>query len=91
MHDFLLAKEIVEKTKQVAEEKGLKSVSLIEVEIGQIALAHDGFEEHLEDISEENLRFGIENISKGSVLENAKIEIRKVEGEHWKLTKIAGE
>lgn len=90
MHDFLLAKEIVDEIKKIAEDKGLEKVESAKVEIGMIAMAHDGHDEHIEDVSEENLQFAIENISKGTVLENAKVEIKKIEGHHWKLTEIEG-
>lgn len=90
MHDFLLAKEIVDEIKKNAEDKGLEKVESAKVEIGMIAMAHDGHDEHIEDVSEENLQFAIENISKGTVLENAKVEIKKIEGHHWKLTEIEG-
>ena len=91
MHDFLLAKEIVDEVKKIAQEKNLSNVSRVSVEIGQIALAHDGHDEHIEDVSIENLEFGIENISKGTIMENAKIEIRKVESDTWKIIEIEGE
>ncbi len=59
MHDFILAKEIVDKVLKIAEEKKLKNIKSINVEIGNIALAHDGFKEHMEDISLKNLEFGL--------------------------------
>lgn len=91
MHDFLLAKEIVDKLIEIAKEKNLSKITKASIEIGQIALAHDGHEEHVEDISVENLKFGIEAISKGTPAEDAQLEISKVQGEHWKLMEIAGE
>lgn len=91
MHDFLLAKEIVDEVKKIAEERKLSEVSRISVEIGQIALAHDGHAEHVEDVSIENLQFGIENISKGTVLEGAQLYIKKIDGDHWKISEIEGE
>jgi Zn finger protein HypA/HybF involved in hydrogenase expression len=91
MHDFLLAKEIVDKLLEIAKEKKLSKITKASVEIGQIALAHDGHKEHVEDISIENLKFGIEAILKGTPAENAQLKISKIQGEHWKLTEIAGE
>jgi len=90
VHDFLLAKEIVDEVLKIVQEKGLSKVEKVSLEIGQIALAHDGHEEHVEDISIDNLRFGIEAIAKGSVLENAEFDIMKVQGEHWRLVEIEG-
>jgi Zn finger protein HypA/HybF involved in hydrogenase expression len=91
MHDFMLAKEIVDEVLKIAKEKNLSKINRVSVEIGQIALAHDGHEEHVEDISIENLQFGIDTIAKGTLLENAKFDIIKINGENWKLVGIEGE
>lgn len=91
MHDFLLAKEIVSTAAEVAREKGLSKVSEVSLEIGQIALAHDGFDEHVEDVSEENLLFGIEALAKGTLLEGAKFDIRKTADKSWRLVSMRGE
>lgn len=91
MHDFLLAKEIVDEVLKVVEEKKLSKIKKVSLEIGQIALAHDGHEEHVEDISIENLQFGISAITKGTILENTEFDIIKVQGEHWRLIGIEGE
>jgi len=88
MHDFLLAKEIVDEVLKTIKGKKIVLVKRVSLEIGQIALAHDGHEEHIEDISIDNLQFGIGAISKGTVLEKAKFDIMKVQGHHWKLTNI---
>ena len=90
MHDFLLAKEIVDEVLKIAEEKKLSKIAKVSLEIGQIALGHGGFEEHVEDISVENLRFGIENIAKGTILENVKLEIKKTSGDRWELVELEG-
>ena len=91
MHDFLLAKEIVDEVLTIAKEKNCSKISAVSVEIGQIALAHDGHDEHVEDISIENLQFGIGAVAKGTILESTKFDIAKVSGEHWKLVSIDGE
>lgn len=91
MHDFLLAKEIVDEVLAVVKEKGLSKIERVSVEIGQVAMAHDGHEEHTEDISVENLEFGISAIVKNTILEKTVFEIEKVAGEHWRLTSIDGE
>ncbi|HBP01146.1 MAG: hypothetical protein UY41_C0012G0005 [Candidatus Moranbacteria bacterium GW2011_GWE1_49_15] len=91
MHDFLLAKEIVDEVLKIVEEKKLSKVSKVKVELGQIALAHDGHDEHVEDISIENLMFGIEGVSKNTVLKNTEFDIEKVEGEHWKIVSMEAE
>ena len=91
MHDFMLAKEIVDEVVKIAKEQKLSKIRTVSVEIGQIAMAHDGFDEHIEDISEENLQFGIETVAKGTVVEGAEFEIAKVDGDHWRLVALDGE
>lgn len=91
MHDFLLAKEIVDEVLSVAAEKKLSTVKKVSVEIGQIAMAHDGHEEHVEDISLDNLQFGISTVAQKTILSETVFDIKKVPGEHWKLTNIEGE
>jgi Zn finger protein HypA/HybF involved in hydrogenase expression len=88
MHDFLLAKEIIDEVLKIAEEKNLSDIKGVDVEIGMIALAHDGFEEHTEDINIENLQFGLKNIAKNTILKGAKFNIEKTEGDNWKITNI---
>ena len=88
MHDFILAKEILDHLKRIAQEKGLSKVKGVKLEIGTISLAHDGLSEHEEDISLENLEFGIKNISKGTPFEDTAFEIEKVAGTDWKITDI---
>lgn len=91
MHDFLLAKEIIDEILKIVEEKKLSRISKVFLEIGQISLAHDGFDEHVEDVSIDNLRFGIGNIIRGTILEEAEFDIKKISGENWKLTNLEGE
>lgn len=85
MHDFLLAKEIIDELKKIAEEKKLQDVKRVSVEIGTISLAHDGFDEHTEDVSIENLEFGLKSIANGTAYENTIFDIKKVEGDHWRI------
>lgn len=89
MHDFLLAKEIIDTVLSKVEENNLKKVSEVVLEIGTINMAHDGFDEHMEDINIDNLEFGLKTISKGTILENVKFKISKIKGESWKLVSIA--
>lgn len=88
MHDFMLAKEIADKVKEVAKENNLEKISQVVLELGTISLAHDGFEEHEEDISVDNLKFGLEEILKQAGFDNIDFKISKVEGENWKLVSI---
>jgi Zn finger protein HypA/HybF involved in hydrogenase expression len=54
-------------------------------------MAHDGHEKHTEDISIDNLKFGIKNIAKGTILERTKFNIKTVKGDHWHITEIEGQ
>ena len=88
MHDFLLAKQIVEKILEIAKERNLSDIKSVTLEIGSIALAHNDIPEHTEDVSIENLEFGIDNLVKDTILENSKFDIKKVEGNSWKIVEI---
>ena len=88
MHDFLLAKEIIDNVLALAKEKNLKNIQSVDVEIGTIALAHDGFAEHTEDINLENLEFGLENIAKSTALKGVKFNLKKTAGESWSIANI---
>ena len=88
MHDFLLAKEIIDELKKIALEKKIENIKKVNLEIGLISLAHDGHPEHTEDISIENLKFGLKNISKNTPFENTKFEIRKTAGESWRIVNV---
>lgn len=88
MHDFLLAKEIISKLSEVALAKKIKKIKKVYIEIGQVALAHDGYDEHVEDVSVENLEFGLKSIAKDGVFSGTKFHIRKVPGESWKIADI---
>jgi len=88
MHDFLLAKEIVGKLSEVAFNKKLSHIKKVYVEIGQIAMAHDGHPEHTEDISIENLQFGLKSIAKDGIFMDTEFFITKVPGDNWKIVDI---
>ena len=88
MHDFILAKQIVDEILKIVQEKKLENVKQVDLEVGQIAMAHDGFEEHVHDLSAENIAFNLKSIAKGTILENAKFNIKKIEGDFWKITNV---
>lgn len=88
MHDFLLAKEIIDQLLEIIEAKDLETVKAVNLEVGAVPLAHDGFDEHEEDISLENLRFGLETASKDTLLEDVEFNITETDGDDWKITGI---
>ncbi|MFA6184373.1 MAG: hypothetical protein WC682_04720 [Parcubacteria group bacterium] len=89
MHDFILAKEIADKVLEVAEKNKLKKISEVILELGTVSLAHGEFEEHAEDISVDNLKFGLEEILKSKGSEGIDFKITKVGGDNWRLVSIA--
>ncbi len=84
MHDIHLVNKLLKAVVEVAEKNNLKEVNLIEIELGEIV-------EHGERISPENLEFNFKLLSKGSIAEKAKLDIKSVEGDSWKLKSIEGE
>ena len=88
MHDFLLAKEIVNEILAIVKEKNISSIKSVDVEIGTVVLAHDGFEEHAEDIDLGNLQFGLKNIAEKTMLKGTIFSIKKIEGDNWKIVNI---
>ena len=81
MHDLHLAQQIFKIVLEYAEKNNLKSIKKIELELGSIL-------EHDEVISPENLIFNFNLLSKNTLAENAEIDIKKIEGDSWKLISI---
>jgi len=88
MHDFLLAKEVIDQIEKIVKKKAInQKIKKVKIELGQVALSHDGFSEHTEDISIENLQFGLKSLAK-NFLKETEFEIEKVSGENWKIVDI---
>ena len=77
MHDFHLANKIVKIAKEHARKKNLLKINKIMIELGSIV-------EHEENIAPENLEYNI------NLLLPCKVEIRKIEGNKWRLASIDG-
>jgi len=88
MHDFLLAKQIIDELEKIIQEKSLKNVKSVSLEIGSITMSHDGHPEHLEEINIENLKFGLEGLVKEKKWEAIEFKIKKIVGNDWKLVDI---
>jgi Zn finger protein HypA/HybF involved in hydrogenase expression len=84
MHDFHLADTIIKTILEYAQKNGFKSIKKIELELGSIL-------EHGEVISSENLIFNFKLLSKDTIASNAELNIKKIEGDTWKLISIDGE
>lgn len=83
MHDFLLAKEIIETLKKIALNKGIIEAKSVNIEIGKITHV-----DHLEEINIENLEFGLKSLAKGTSYENTKFIFNRTEGNNWKISNI---
>jgi len=93
MHDFLLAKEIVDEVLAIAKEKNIENIKLVSLEIGSGSIPHNHHhthehDEHMDDLNMENVQFGLESVVRNTVLQDTKFEITKVDGNNWKITNI---
>jgi hydrogenase nickel incorporation protein HypA/HybF len=84
MHDWHLANEILKTVLDYATKNGLKNVSKVKLELGSII-------EHGEDIVPENLRHNFKLLAEGTPAEKAKLEIKKIRGDIWKIVDIEGD
>jgi Zn finger protein HypA/HybF involved in hydrogenase expression len=94
MHDFLLAKEIVDEVLAIATEKNIEQIKSVSLEIGGASIPHNHqheheHDEHFDELNLENVQFGIENIAKKTILKDTKFKITKVDGNNWKITNIS--
>lgn len=93
MHDFLLAKEIVDAVLAIAKEKDIAFIKSVSLEIGGASIPHNHqheheHDEHLDELNLENVQFGIESIVRNTALKDTQFKIAKVAGENWKITDI---
>ncbi len=83
MHDFYLAQQIFKTVLEYAKKNGFKNVAKIEIELG-------GLVEHGEEILPENLIHNFKLLAEKTIARDAKLEIKKIKGENWKLLDIEG-
>jgi len=83
MHDLMLAKEIIDKLMEVAEDKKAAKIRSASLEIGNIAHG-----DHLENVDLDNLIFLLKSITPKYSLDKAKFNIKKTTGDSWKITDI---
>lgn len=84
MHDLMTAKDICDAVQKKAKENKLKTVSEIVIDLGEM-------EDHGEIVSEENLRFHLDYLLKGTLAEKAKLVFNKVSSDTIILREIEGE
>jgi len=84
MHDFYLAKDLLEKVLKIADKNKLKKINKVSVELGTM-------EEHGEDITAANLKFNFEMLAKNTHASQAKLEIKKIKKPNfWSLKEVEG-
>lgn len=88
MHDFLLAKQIIDELEKIIQEKKLRNIKSVSLEIGNISMSHDGHPEHTEEINLENLQFGLRGLLEHKNLGEIDFEIKKSAEGDWKITGI---
>ena len=84
MHDFYLAKEILDTVLKQAKKNNLKTVSRVFLGLGK-------FEEHNEKILPKNLRQNFHLLAKNTLASKARIKIKKLnQPRAWRLEEIEG-
>lgn len=84
MHDFYLAKEILETVIKQAKKNNLKIISKIIIDLGK-------FVEHNEKILPKNLKQNFQLLAKNTIAEKAKLEINQINQPNvWQLEEIEG-
>lgn len=83
MHDWHLANEILKTVLEHAAKNGLKNVSRIKIELGNIL-------EHGEYISSENLMHNFKLLAEKTIARNAELKIKKNKEDTWTLLDIEG-
>lgn len=83
MHDFLIAKEILDAVLAEARKRGLKRVTSVELELGSI-------EEHGQTIKPANLRYNFRLLAKGTPAVRATVKITPGAGASYRITAIEG-
>jgi Zn finger protein HypA/HybF involved in hydrogenase expression len=84
MHELHAADKILNKVISFGENKSLKKILSISLDLGVVI-------EHGEEINPRNLRYNFESLSKGTIADGAKLEIKKVSGNIIKINQITGE
>lgn len=80
MHEWGLVEDLVKKILETAKKNNLKSVAKIFLSLGK--------DDH---ITEDSLQFIFDNLSRDTILQNAKLEIKQISGKGIILESIEGE
>ena len=81
MHDLFEAQKILKKVIEKAQEAGAKKINSASIGIGSII-------EHGEELLPETIKFNLEKLSEGTIAQGARFDVRKIEGDIWKLDEM---
>ncbi|MBU2564198.1 hydrogenase maturation nickel metallochaperone HypA [Patescibacteria group bacterium] len=84
MHDWHLADEIFKTILDYANKNNFNTVKKIKLELG-------GIIEHGQEINSDNLIFNIKLLGEKTIIKDAKIKIKRIKGDKWRLVLIEGE
>ncbi len=84
MHDFYLAKQILDEVVRAAKKNRLKKIKRVVIGLGS-------FVEHDEEILPDNLKNNFRLLAKNTIAESAELVIKKLnKNNHWELVEIDG-
>jgi Zn finger protein HypA/HybF involved in hydrogenase expression len=84
MHDLHVADMILKLAMAEAEKNKLSKVAHLAIELGTVI-------EHGAAINPDNLKFNINMLSRGTVIEGAEVDVKEVSGASWRLVSISGD
>ncbi len=84
MHELHAADKILNQTIEFGKQKKLIKIIRILIYLGTVI-------EHGEEINPRYLRYNFENLSKGTIAEDAKLDIKKIKGDFIEIKEISGE
>ena len=84
MHDLHAADRILKKVLEFGQQKKLSKITDIYVDLGVVV-------EHGEEISPENFKFNLENLSQGTIAEGTEVHLQRIRSPYVELKKIRGE
>ena len=84
MHDLHVADQIHQLVLKTAKQNNLAKVEEINIELGTVI-------EHGAAVDPDNLEYNINLLNKGTIAEEAKINIKEIGGNIWRLVSIKGD
>lgn len=83
MHDFITAKEMLDRVLRTARANQLVRVTRVEIALGRL-------EDHGQTIAPSNIRFNFRMLAKGTIAEKARLAISRIPGAVYRITAVEG-